>query len=498
MSPGKIFLWSIAALTILRVALVVLEEPSPAEAYYFLCSQKPALAYFDGPAGTAAVVGWGSALAKPDTLWRLQAPFWGLAASLVCFALVRSVKDATLAAWTALGLNALPVVNMLSLRVGPALPSITFLLVAFWCSWKAFDVQKSALLRWLSAGVAAGLAASFAYAAVAIVPAVIFFTLCSPRHRKAWDFLGLLVFLLVPLLMLAPALAWNASLEWIPIAGGTLQTLWHFEFAGFFISLAQLTGGFSPVLFVMLFAAFVLLARESCSHVRARFLFLAALPGVALAVYFALRGKEAEFFFLLAAPVLLAGMLLDGPAKGWRRMLLAVGFGLAVLFSAYGMFNVFQTGHGWRRTAESVKDVFLEKSAEPGDEGLFLVAGDVELASVLGYHLRNDLIPPEGHPAVYSRESQDISDQFDLWPSYADFIETLKPKDEFFTGEQPGENPFIGRSALYITRESANDVPQSITAAFETVTLLKELPPAGNNAEPLYIYLCHNYQTMPL
>jgi len=84
-----------------------------------------------------------------------------------------------------------------------------------------------------------------------------------------------------------------------------------------------------------------------------------------------------------------------------------------------------------------------------------------------------------------------------LWPGYGDFVEAPAPADEFFT-EQKGENPFMGRSALYISRESACDLPQTIKAAFESVTFLKQLPPAGGGSEPLYIYLCVNYQTLPL
>lgn len=492
MNAGLRWLGILAVVTVLRLGLVAGEDPSPAEAYYYLCGQQPAPAYFDGPAGTARLVGWALAAGLDGGLWRYQAPLWALAATVACFFLVRSLGSPRMAAATALALNTLPVFNMAALRVGPALPTLTLVLCALGCCWRAYETPKRQVLWWLAAGVAVGLASNLTYAAAALVPVLGIFLLCSPRHRTPSGILALGVFVLVVGLMLAPALAWNASLAWIPLAGGTLRTFWQFDVSGFFWSLIQLLAGFSPLVLVLMLAGWIGLAGESRLHTKARFLFLAAFPGVVLAGYFSLRGYETELFLLPAAPLLLYQVLSRFASRGLRL----VTFGLAVVFSAYGMFNVYQTGRGWQGTADIVRQLFLEKSAA-GEEGVFLVAGDSSLASVLGYHLRDTLIPPPGHPAVYVGESQNVSDQFGIWPGYDDFVETLQPQDEFFT-EQKGENPFIGRSGLYITHESPNDVPQTIKAAFEVVTLLEELPAVGGGTEPLYIYWCLNYQTLPL
>lgn len=492
MKAGTSWLVVLALVTVLRLGLVGVEDPSPAEAYYYLCGQQPAPAYFDGPAGTASLVGWAVAAGLDGGLWRFQAPLWALAATVACFFLVRSLGEARVAAATALALNTLPVFNMAALRVGPALPALTLVLCALGFCWRAYEAPKRHLLWWLAAGVAIGLASNLMYAAAALLPALVVFTLCSPRHRTGEVGFSLLVFVAVAGLMLVPALAWNASLAWIPLAGGTLRTFWQFEVFGFFRSLIQLLAGFSPLVFLFMLVGWFALAGDSRVHKRARFLFLATLPGVLLTAYFSLRGYETELFLLLAAPLLVFQMLTRFASRGLRL----ATFGLAVLFSAYGMFNVYQTGRGWGKTAEVVRQLFLEKSAT-GQDGVFLVAGDSSLASVLGYHLSDTLIPPAGHPAVYVGESQNLSDQFGIWPGYDDFVETLQPKDEFFT-EQKGENPFVGRSAFYISHESPNDVPQTIRAAFEVVTFLQELPPAGGGSEPLYIYWCLNYQTLPL
>ena len=63
--------------------------------------------------------------------------------------------------------------------------------------------------------------------------------------------------------------------------------------------------------------------------------------------------------------------------------------------------------------------------------------------------------------------------------------------DEYFT-EQKGVNPFMGRNALYL----GADLPQTIGAAFENVTPLSRIVLPGGRK--LTIFLCLNYQTLPL
>jgi hypothetical protein len=92
---------------------------------------------------------------------------------------------------------------------------------------------------------------------------------------------------------------------------------------------------------------------------------------------------------------------------------------------------------------------------------------------------------------VFVHESPALTSQFGIWPSYADFIETDQPANEFFT-EQKGINPFIGRNALYL----GSSLPQTIKGAFAEVQPVRRLKlPDGT---PLTIFLCLDYQTLPL
>jgi hypothetical protein len=484
--------------TIARGLFVWFTDPTPQDAYYFLCSQRPAPAYFDGPGGTAFVTRLASTDGTSDIIWRLTAPMWALCATLACFSLVRQLGDSARAASVALALNALPIFNSAALRVGPELPALTFVLLGMLAAWRASGAEASKVFLWMASGLFFGAATWFTYAAVAVLPGVVIFAIRNPKRRKSADFYRMCALLGIPALCLVLPLVWNARQNWIPIAGGTFRTLWEFDAAGCLHSLARLLQDFSPLLLLAILLGWLQAFREAYKgHIRAHFVFWCAVPCVIVGSYFTFRGGSSTTYFLLVTPLLLlkALDLFASPA----RLVVALRWSavvVAAVFSLFAIFNAWQEGRGWRAASSEMGKAFREKAAQ-GQNDLFLIAENAGLASVLGYHLRNDLVAPAGHPTVYVRESQDISNQFGLWPSYADFAETGKVVDEYYK-EQQAENLFLGRSALYITHEHTADLPQSIRAAFDSVALFRELPGAGGDPRPLYIYLCLVYQTLPL
>jgi len=484
MKPKNILIALLAAVTLLRVIFVFCEDASPNEAYYYLCSERPAAAYFDGPSGTATVVGW--AKAGGDFGWRLTSPLWALAATVACYALGRRLAEETAAAWAALALNLLPPFNVASVRVGGELPALTFVLLALLCLWSAYNASRVALFRWAAVGLLAAGAVWFSYLAVPVILCAILFVFCSPRHRRPQDILGAAVAILLLGLGLVPALNWNSEQNWIPVAGGTVRTLWEFGGFAIFRATGQWLMAFA-LLGVGMLIVWWLAAAECRKHQKPRFIFVVALPCVALAFYFILRGKDATAMFFFAVPLL----LIHWPAH--LRPFYAVAMVVSLICSIFAMVGAFSEGSGWGAVAAEISRVQREQSKDA--QGLFLIAEDAPLASVLGYRLHDTLIPPAGHPPVYVRESPDISNEFALWPTYADFVDSTHITDEYFT-EQKGENPFLGRSALYITREPPDDMPQTIRAAFGSVSPLGKITRAGKDA--LYIYLCLNYETLPL
>ncbi len=498
MSAPKTFLVLALVMTIARLGFVWLTEPSPEEAYYYLCSQRLAPAYFDGPAGTAFLTELASVYGTSDAIWRLTAPLWSLVATLACFGLIRQLSDSRRGAYVALLLNVLPIFNSAALRVGPELPTLTFVTLGMLAAWRASGAEAGKLIWWVGSGIFFGLATCFAYATVAILPGLAAFAMSTTKRLRSADFYGIWALLGVPALCLVPALVWNASNDWIPIAGGTFRTLWEFDFKRLVPALWALLLAFSPLLFAAMILGWLFAFVEwRKGHARARFAFWCGAPCFLIGAYFVLRGSSAAAYFLLVAPVLLfKAMDLFASEKRLFVFLRWLAVIVAVAFSLHAIHVTWQEGHGWRAAALEMGRAFLEKSKE-GQDDLFLVAEDEKLASVLGYHLRDALVAPAGHPTVYVRESQDISNQFALWPTYADFTETGRVVDEYFT-EQQAENPFLGRSALYMTHERDDELPQSIRGAFDSVVLFRELPGAGVDTRPLYIYLCLVYQTLPL
>jgi hypothetical protein len=108
-----------------------------------------------------------------------------------------------------------------------------------------------------------------------------------------------------------------------------------------------------------------------------------------------------------------------------------------------------------------------------------------------------------GHPPVYLVESQDLVNQFSLWPRYDQFVDApLAPAskgDESYT-EEGGVNPFFGRSALFIRDGATGSLVHNVRAAFqssEPIAII-EVRRFGEHIRTWRIFLCRNYRTLPL
>ena len=100
-------------------------------------------------------------------------------------------------------------------------------------------------------------------------------------------------------------------------------------------------------------------------------------------------------------------------------------------------------------------------------------------------------------PSVFVTESPSLNSSFALWPSYPDAV-AVGAKDNLYT-EEKSFSPFLGRNALYITTESKEELPQTITNAFNAVALLKEVPISVNGRQQMIrIYQCEGYRTLSL
>ena len=269
----------------------------------------------------------------------------------------------------------------------------------------------------------------------------------------------------------------------------------------------------------------MLAVREMRLARKIKFLAVPAMIAWTIAAYAALRGAPANPALLLAACLtlpLLAWLPADRtlteamrpPTRGRLRAITHIAAIIsAVVRSPMFLRLVFLTAALttgiWlalhRAPATEINATVVAKIAEfqqsqASGEPLFLIAENAPLASAISLHLANTEHAVEGHPPVYVVESPYADSQYALWPRYDQFTPTAGPPPER-TGPDPfteegGVNRFVGRSALFVTTQAPDQLPQTITAAFAAHRLLGEIGlPTGR---VLRVYLCSDYQTLPL
>lgn len=483
MKTRTIFLF-VLALSGLRWAWVALNDVAPQEAYFWLCSTRLAPAFFDGPPGTAFLVALCEHAGLPSLfLARMLWPALALVATAFAWLLAKEMFDERAAAWTALALNVIPAFNVGATVIGAAMPALAFSLAGIWCVRRAWDGRRT---FWVVAGALFAIAAAFRYEAVLAPIGLIIATLASSRHRTRADVAGVVwVFVALTLSLWGP-FNWNAALEWIPIAGGTVRTMWEFRWLAFPATLTS--DNVSVIGLVILVVGGVLMLCDARLHERSRFLFAACGFSLAWWLYFSLRGEGSGGAALLAAgPILvfLASRVAKYP--GARVVAIVVCFAGAVV-SVWALHLSVEGRSSWRSLAADLQSATRELPASES-EGFF-IAEDAGSASILGWLLKKN--ERTAYPPVFVPESPGFPNQFGVWPSYADFVDSPVVVDEYFAKEHQGVNPFVGRHAIFLGR----DLPQTIDGAFEQTTPLRQITLPGGRK--LTIYLCLNYQTLPL
>ena len=357
--------------------------------------------------------------------------------------------------------------------------------------------------------------------------------------------------LLLPALALVGPILWHVETNWVAFAGATWQSLTQFGGASpllvAFLDAAS-RGGWGIFGVVLFFWG--LLGQQAFSSPVARWwLAVSVLPGVGF--FWELwtgqtaqtepNGLIAGGFFLLVAPGILVGGLECLRLVTARRRL---GHSLAEASDDAPRSAIGSEDHGEKGTWAAGSKVSIPGrwrwilagalvgtagwsawwSAQPqelvepdwaalsarlervahmfqpaGEEPLFLVAGEADAAAGLGFYLlRRETGPRQDFPPVFLKESQNLANQFGLWPRYDEFIQQNAPvvdDQEPFT-EQDGVNFYLGRSAIYFGAEAPRDLPQVISNGFVQVIPLERIRDASGRV--FYVYLCRDYQTAPL
>jgi len=475
-----------------RLLLVAGAELSGPEAYWALCGQQPEVAYFDGPGGTALAVAaglsWGN---TAGLLW----PIFALLATLGLYRLAAPLTGRPAAVAAAVLLNLLPVFNLNAVNPGSAMPLAMFAFGFLAMAWRGLSQDSTAW--WTGAGLCAAGGMFFSYQAWFFLPAIVVVMLASRRWRPRLRTAGFWLAAMSPLVAAGLLLAWNANHDWIHFIRGTWQTALDLQWSLWPAGLKQASMLASPLVLVAVVAALAFALRKIAVAPKLKFLAVPALLALLVAAYAILRGAPAQPAGLIAAGVALP-LITWLPASIGRlpsRLLLSIMFATAAAWTGLHFALARPSGSDINMTVVHEIENLRAGQTSP----LFLIAEDAPLASAIALHLSNATPALPGHPAVYVLESANPESQFAFWPRYDQFTEAPpappEPGTDPFT-EQAGVNAFLGRSALYLTMETDEELPQAVSAAFASCRLLAEI--SLPTTRRLRVFLCSDYQTLPL
>lgn len=472
---------------------------SPNEAYLALCGSIPSIAYFDGPGGMPWLVSLGIAIAGPNGFG--AALFWPILAALVSVALyllTSSLAGKHEALTITVLLNLLPVFNQASLHPTTAMPLALAALGTSLGAWLALEKKHAAI--WLASGFCAALGLLFCYPAWFFLPAITIALLASRRWRGQLATPAFWLAWIAPAMVFALLLRWNELHGWVHFIGGTWRTALTPRGSLALPTVLSAVEAVSPVVFFALCATWGATFNNIQASPKIRFLAIPAFTALLATAFTALHGVSLNAVGLAALVLMLPLMAWLPPHIGKTplRSALTIVIITAALWTAALLPRPDSRAFINSDVGRKIENL-LAAHSHPAMPPLFLVAENAPTASALALALPRQTPAAPGHPPIYTLESADARSQFDLWPRYDQVVGTPQapgdaPMDPFT--EQDGSNPFLGRSALYLTTEKPDELPQAVTAAFTDVEIIGEIPTPDDRV--LRVYLCSDYQTMPL
>jgi hypothetical protein len=442
-----LLVWAaVIAVSFLRLSVATGGAPTEQEALLIACAGHPAGGYVEGTAGAPLLIGVFKTLGFSALRWI------PVLATLLLSWCVRWIgrrvapHRPSLALWALLAVNVLPPVTVASLVMNGAAVTAALLLLAAVAGWQAAISRGPALGAWILLGIALGMATLFWLPSGFLLLPVLGATFVRRGFREFPWRGSLLALGLLTLGWIAP-LSWNARNRWVGWYG--VAEGWD----ALSLGSHHLSLGLVVAVSAFLVPWLVLLAFRS--RVWA---VIMIVPAVACAVVSAL--------WIMIPGTIPAG--LPSPV-------------------------------GVRGVGELAGTVLTLRKERPDSKGQssFLIASTPGLAALIGSRITVDYPERPGAPSVFVAESPSMGNSFAFWPSYADAVAAGKP-DDLYT-EEKSASPFLGRNALYITTETKEELPQTITGAFGAVGLLKEQPIEVNGRTVVIrIYQCEEYRTLSL
>jgi 4-amino-4-deoxy-L-arabinose transferase-like glycosyltransferase len=512
-------------LTAIRLTTLATKDLEFDEAHYWLWSDRLAPAYFTKGPAIAFVIRAGTSIFGANEFGvRFFSPLFAAATSLLLFYFGRRLFGEIAALWLVIALNVVPIFNL-----GAFLMTIDALSIFFWTAsmftfWLAIERSPQFSFYWPATGLLIGLGFLSKYTNSLELISVILVLALAPRLRQEFSRPGLYSLLALFLLCTIPPIIWNSQHAWVTLShlenkGGLadhvgIHPLESLKFLGEHFLF------YSPLLFLALVVGVYASFRRINQQLKVLFLFWFGVPVFVFYLFISINKLPAPNWDALAFVGfgLLAAYAWRNKLEtnAWMRRGACAAIAVALLMSMVALdSDILNTIgapvarrdpsdrlRGWRSATQAVEKLRDEWDAKLGQK-LFLIADDRDRASEVSFYLRDKRLAGPGHPPVYLVESQDLLNQFSLWPRYDEFVTApaaAKTEDDPPYSEEGGVSLFAGRSALFI-RDGANgslvhNVRAAFGSAFPVATI--EVLWRGKKLRTWRIFVCQNYRTLPL
>jgi hypothetical protein len=445
--PLAFIVWAaVLAVSFLRLSVATGGAPTEQEAFLLACAAHPAGGYVEGAAGAPLlltlthagfpILRWIPVLATLILSWCV----WWIGRRI-------APHRPAIALWSLLAVNVLPPVTAASLVMNGAMVTAALILLSIVAGWHAaLSEGRISLGSWALFGGVLAVSTLFWLPAGVLLPIAVAFRFVKEGMR-GFPWRGILATIGLLALGWITPLGWNARHDWI--------------------GCSSVAGGFDPIQFGNLNFSLGLVV---------------ALGALATPFLVLLPYKKPVWRFL----VIPAAILWSVGSGIYLLLPLLIPPGLPSPVGVRGLGTLAQ--------------LLLQLRGErpnPKGQPSFLIASTPGLAALLGSRISADYPERPGAPSVFVAESPSMRSSYAFWPSYPDAVAAGKP-DNLYT-EEKSASPFLGRNALYITTESKDELPQTITGAFSAVGLLKEQPiMISGRTQVIRIYQCEDYRSLSL
>jgi hypothetical protein len=347
--------------TIVRLFLVNKFGLGVDESHYLLYSRKLAWGYFDHPPMVAFLAALTTLLGDSVFFVRLG-PIICTAVSLILlrYLALALYRDERVAFWSALLLHLMPYQQVLMVGL---LPDATLNL--FWCGtllavWQAMKTGRWSL--WILTGLLFGGALLSKYHAVLLALCLLGYLITSSDHRYWLAKIQPWAAVMIGLVVFVPNIIWNARHDWISysyqLGQGSGDGL---SLGDFFTAVGGQFAAWSPLIFGLLIAAGIVIARQKKLSSSDRFVIWTGIP---IFVFFCLAGLTTKILphwttvgwwtgSIAVVTVVLQKVSPQSPStRRWRRWTIAsaaTGFLLSALLYLALFVPVTQPAYSWAR-----------------------------------------------------------------------------------------------------------------------------------------------------